>query len=1016
MHKHTKRLLKTGGLIFVSVASFVAAVALLAKSVSVDALPSLPFGLFTLSAVSLLLSGDGLVELLAKKAKDADDAKQALSAAASIPWHAMDVAECRDRLRTLAQEPNALPKPAGPSIWRSLLKEAQEAQQALLLLVAVLYAFVGEAEEAALALGVIALMILCETVTEFRAKRALQSLGSSAPQFAWVLEGNMPKRVLREDVRAGDLLLLRAGFEVPADTRLVTTVGLEVQESRFTGESAPVHKLASVSPGLAVDAPLAERVTMAFSGTVVTKGHGTALVVATGLSTQLGQLLLAVKKAKDKQKEKKTALQSLLKWLAGRLTVVALLGSILGGLLGLIPHSGTPKPSWQTVVLTILSLAFATIPEELPILIAAVLAVGAQALSKRSVFVKRLRAVEALAFLDTVLTDKTGTITRNELTLKAAILPDGSTATINVVGGSSAVPSALLAAWFAMSSSSSGADKSAGDSSAASASSLDPFDLALSKSVTSEGRRGLQQQKELLALLLELPFESETKVAAKYFRSSASDVVAFLKGAPEAVLARCGTGVAARARGAIESAAAQGLRMVALASANFTGVSDAAPSSSTLPALASISTATLIGVLCFEDPLGAEVPACIQECHDAGIRVKMVSGDHPAAATTIARQAGLISAVVTGAADAEDAQGTAVINCSIHADLPSSAAASLHETVVFARATPLNKLQLVQFYQSEAGGERCVAVTGDGVNDAAALAAADVGIAVQNATDVAREAASMVVVNSGDFSSLILAIREGRRLYANLVSALAFYLGVKLGLLVIMVVGALWAPSDSSSGSGPDATTFLLSPVQIIVLELFMDIGASLSFVTEPAEAGVMRQQPRSRKDRFFDLVMVLRILAGGLAMSSAVLIGFWYTGSSSVPFICFLFSHVLLAFNQRSAVEPVLLAKGPVKLLFSNLLFLLWLLAAALLALVVAFVPGLCNALGLKVTLTAHDWVSALVISLICTWWIEAAKLLVRLMTTTALCARKTKASSVAATAATEESAKAPLLLSAAD
>jgi Ca2+-transporting ATPase len=290
------------------------------------------------------------------------------------------------------------------------------------------------------------------------------------------------------------------------------------------------------------------------------------------------------------------------------------------------------------------------------------------------------------------------------------------------------------------------------------------------------------------------------------------------------------------------------------------------------------------------------------------------------------------------------------------------AAAVLPSSNVVARATPGDKLRLTQACRS-AG--YVVAVTGDGVNDGPALAAADVGFAVPGATDVAQAAASIVIV-SGGFPAFLLAIKEGRRLHANLTHALAFYLGCKLGLVLLFVVGTLWAG-------------FPLAPVQVVLLELFMDLGASTSFVTEAAEAEVMHQPPRRPNARFLDSLMLARIVAGAASMAGMVLGGFalglhWNDGSlpagQTLAFLCWLLGHVLLAVNQRTAVEPLLVSKP----LLGNPFFGAWLAAVGLVALLVAFVPGFRAALGLT-SVSEREWGAVLALCTAGSCWIEAAK-----------------------------------------
>ena len=798
---------------------------------------SLPFGLYVFAGVALLLSGDGIFKFYGRRARRSSPATATASCVVQ-PWSDMSLEQCCEALvlpphhcdrgwsapeaaAALARHgPNVLPMEVGPSLWRALLKELHEPQQKLLLIVAVLYALVGQVDEAALAIGVIVLMAIAEVVTEVRAKRALAAMQTSAPQFTHVLRDGHGVNVRVDDVVPGDVLVLQTGFNVPADGRLLTTRYLAVDEAQLTGESALVVKDASAHD--AADACSAPN--MVFAGSVVQRGGGRALVVATGASTQLGVALAAAKSARTK--EKRTPLQRLLQSMAARLTVVALVGSALGGLLGF-----TRSMPWQDVVLIVLSLAFATIPEELPILVAAVLAVGAQTLGATGVYVKRLRAMEALAYVDVVLTDKTGTLTRNVLTCSGVVNTAVDAAASTGAGAGAGdgdgdgdggprafVPiqafvthqpsaaSAIVAAWLAT------ADRDYADA----------FDTAVAASFPEQHAAACAAYSTA-PVLYDQPFESATKVATRVVVIDGCATV-FVKGAPEAVLARCQPSAVASTQhsplsesatplsslptadallAAVTDAAALGYRMVALARAVVPPSLSNAPWPSVVDRL---HTAQLVGILCFSDPVRAEVPAAVATCQAAGVRVVMVTGDHGTAATCIARQVGLLvnprrsdvivcGTVGPGAARRSVANGDVTVTGVDDAGTNATVAldawcdnVDVMATAAVARATPLHKLKLVQRYQA-AG--HVVAVTGDGVNDAAALSAADVGIAVQGATDVARQACSMVVVG-GDFTSLVHALVEGRRLFDNLVHALAFYLGAKLGLLVIFVAGTLW--------------------------------------------------------------------------------------------------------------------------------------------------------------------------------------------------------------------------------
>jgi Ca2+-transporting ATPase len=1021
----------------VALAAFALAVWLVAARVRVPFV-NLPFGLFTLCVVSALSSGDALLGAWRRRAQPAG-AMHAQAAARA--WHALELADalaalsCDDVTAGLSTAEaarrytthggNALaPPPPRLNLFVKLLDEVRtlrtrvhapegtraptygaceqvhEPQQQLLLVVAVLFALVGEAEEAALALSVIFVMALCEVWTEARAKAAVRTLGASAPASAAVLRGGDSMLLERQLLVPGDVLLLRAGHEVPADARLLEARGLSCDESRLTGESIPVVKHAAAALDAAT--PLAERANIVHAGTLVTRGAGRAVVCATGSATELGSVLHAARRAAGGP-QPPTPLQRLLRSLAGTLSIVALVASIAGGLLGL-----ARSMAWQDVILCALSLAFATIPEELPILTAAVLALGSRALSARGIFVKRLRALESLACVDTVLIDKTGTLTTGTLRLARVLLPAGSA--VEVAPQQSAPAgelAALLHAWR----------RTADDAC------FDPFDAAVTAAFldapetpsaggTQPASCAALPAAELM-LFCEAPFDPTTKLSARAFAHVPSGSrVTFVKGAPDALLPLCtllgvcvpdgaalalqplAADAAVRLAADIEAAAAQGLRTLAFARA-VAPAGEADATSGDAVADLDLSRCgdwqlALLGVLCFDDPPRAEAAAAVAACHAAGIHVSVVSGDHVATVQAVARSVGILPAQRSAADDGQvvhcgdaeagskqldEAPAAASDEPDALPELPAWAVAAAAARVrVLARATPAHKLHLVRAHTA-AG--RTVLVTGDGANDAPALAVAAVGLAAAAAGDIAREAADVLVV-SGDLSSVAIAVQEGRRLHDNLGNALAFYLGAKAGLVILFVVGTLWRG-------------FPLAPVQIVVLELYMDVGASLSFCSEPAEPGIMQRPPHRADARFFDRRMLARIAAGGASMVACVLGGYaWGLYGAQLPlgasegvrlqhatsmaFVCWLMGHILLAFNQSSSRAPAL-----TKHVARNRAFVAWAAASAVLCVLVGTLQGLDAALALRL-LAPRDWGVAVAVCVGGTCWVEAGKWALRL------------------------------------
>ncbi len=647
------------------------------------------------------------------------------------------------------------------------------------------------------------------------------------------------------------------------------------------------------------------------------------MVTATGMTTELGRIAAMAQEVE----EPKTPLQAAMSELTKYLAAVAIAFSVLIPTLGwLVAHQDL-----KAMVLTGLSLAFVTIPEELPILITMVLALGAFRLSRQHAIAKRLRAVETLGSVTVIATDKTGTLTENRMEV-SRFYPDQAKPVLLEAG--------LLcndASW----------DDRAGLG--------DPLDVAL---LTSAAASGLDVAlvRRAHPVREECSFDNARKrMAVVVAEAGASRVT--VKGAPETVLAVCTERWTASGpkplmdtdRLLILTAAAalagSGQRVLAFAEKR----SVASP----LPHAQIEANLTFLGMVGLSDPPRPEARPSIEACRAASVRPIMITGDHPLTAQAIATQIGLDSSrVVTGS------------------ELDALSDVQLQETVrstsVYARTTPEHKLRIVQALHAD--GQR-VAVTGDGINDAPALAAADIGVAMgETGTDVAREAADLILADD-NFATIVQAVREGRILFANLRKAVRYYLACKVAVVAIMLLPVLL-------GIPPP-----FAPIQLIVLELFMDLAASATFVMEPSESDLMRQAPRDPRARFMDRRMIASVFvsAGGLflAVSTAYLVTYYSGVSAGVAqttaFVTWLLGHVFLALNLRSESEP-LFRMGPL----TNRLMVIWGLAAVLFAVFASLTPGVQSVLR-TAPLDAAQWTLAIGLAILGTFWIEVRKWLAR-------------------------------------
>ncbi len=839
---------------------------------------------------------------------------------------------------------NRLVQPRRVGFGRVLAEETTEPMILLLLAVAVLYSVWGNLRDAAAITVVIATVVLVEVFTEYRAKAAIAALGRLSAPEAPVLRGGRVGEVPAEALVPGDVVVLRPGQRVAADLRLVESAGLRADESALTGEPVPAVKDAGLV--LAAGTPLAERANLAFAGTTVTAGTGRGVVVATGMATELGRITGLVTAAKPPRTPLQQAMRELARWLAWLAVGFSVLIPAVGALAG--------QP-WRQMVLTGLTLAFATIPEELPIIITMVLGVGAWRLARRHALVKRLPAAETLGGVSVIATDKTGTLTENRMTLARLWPATARPPAAGPAAGESAQHVLALAAVChdATVISHGGTVQVTGD----------PTDVALLEAAHQHGLLPGEPGGLPATTVWTYGFDSRRKIMSVVIRQHGRSgdgepgLLLVAKGAPEGVLSRCAhlrdggqprpltLAARDRVRAQVEQMAAQGIRVIAVASRTLppgagTGLSrDEAERDLVLAGLAGLA-----------DPPRPDAAAAVGAVRSAGVRVVMVTGDHPATARAVAAQVGLDGGgpVLTG--PALDAMDDAML---------ANAAATVP---VFARVTPGHKLRLVRALHADG---QVVAVTGDGINDAPALAEADVGVAMgAGGTDVARAAAALVLADD-NFATIAAAVREGRVLHDNLRKGVAYYLACKVALIATTAAAAVLG------------LPLPFAPIQIVVLEAFMDVAGSITVTAEPPEADVMARPPRDPRRRFTDRPLVTGIVAGGASLFAAVTgiyLGATAAGTPAghartLAFTAWMTGYLALAWVMRSWRTP-LARLG----LWSNRFLPAWTAVTAAALAVIMTVPAVRAALHLT-TLTAADWVLVTAVPAAAVAWLEAAK-----------------------------------------
>jgi Ca2+-transporting ATPase len=849
------------------------------------------------------------------------------------PWHELPLDEVQTALASrdaggLSNQealrrielggPNRLKEDRHESLVEEIWETVREPMQLLLLGTGVLYAVFGNLEETLTVFAVILFVIATEVVNETRAKRAMAALSTLAEPTAIVRREGRTEEIPAEAIVPGDVLLLQAGRRVPADGRLLEAASLSIDESTLTGEALPVEK--HPEERLPAETPLAERHNLVFAGTLIVRGQGTALVVATGMQSAIGHIAGLAREVTAPRTPLQVAMAHLSRVLVWVALGVSLLVPTLAWFLAKLPP--------QQAVLTGLSLAFATIPEELPVIISLVLALGAYRLSQKRVIVKRLAAVEALGTVTVIATDKTGTLTQNQMRVER-IEPEQQRVRLLEAGVlCNAASDEGEAALF------------------------DPLEVALLQAARDD-KIDVQALVYVAPIRERFPFDTERKLMSVICRSD-GQYFSIVKGAPEPVLVRCVTFMREGELSLFTEAERQawlsrvadlagaGLRVLAIAERKL-------PEGAHLQAETE-QDLTFLGLVGFVDPPRPEAREAMLACQEAGIRPILITGDHPQTASAIAQQVGMTQTeeVVTGPQlDSLSEQDFRAVSRRIS---------------IFARTTPEHKLRLVQALQRD--GEH-VTVTGDGTNDAPALHAADIGVAMgKKGTDVAREAAD-VVLTDDNFATVVRAIEVGRALFANLRKAIRYYLAVKVALVSVLLLPVLLL------------VPVPFSPVQIILTELFMDVAASAAFISERPEGDLMHLPPRDPHAPFLDRALVGSLFGGaaGLAASvSFVYLLTWYSGvgattAHTAAFVTWLVGHVLLAFNFRTEREPVLRLG-----LFSNRVMLVWAGATLCFVLVVTLVPVVQTAVN-TAALSPATWVLILMASAVGTCWIELVK-----------------------------------------
>jgi Ca2+-transporting ATPase len=789
--------------------------------------------------------------------------------------------EAQERL--LRDGPNEIPSAKKRSIFAVAWEVVREPMFLLLVACGTLYLILGDMEEAFMLLGFVFVVMGITLYQERKTDRALDALRDLSSPRALVIRDGEQRRIPGRELVAGDVVLLAEGDRIPADSLLHACSNLSVDESLLTGESVPVPKSAA-SADIAMETPGGENVPFVFSGTMVVRGRGTAVVKATGIRTEIGKIGTALQslESEDTPLKRKTAK------LVRRF---ALVGVILCSVV--VVTYGLTRGNWLDGMLAGLTLGMATLPEEFPVVLTIFLALGAWRISQRNVLTRRIPAVETLGSATVICTDKTGTLTMNQMTVSDLY----TAGEYHVVEGAGKEMPPLfrdLVHYTVL------------------ASQENPFD-PMEKAMRSLGERmlaGTEFQHNDWSLIKEYPLTRELLSMAMVWRVPAGgDCIVAVKGAPEAVAGLCHAGQQQvdEITAAVNALAAKGKRVIAVARARC--------QKKELPETQPGFGFEFLGLLGLEDPVRTGVKQAVQECYEAGIRTIMITGDYPGTAKNIAAQIGLknpddfISGKeLEGMTDQELQQRIGTTN-------------------VFARMVPDQKLRLVNALKAK--GE-VVAMTGDGVNDAPALKAAHIGIGMgMRGTDVAREASALVLLDD-DFGSIVAAIRMGRRIYDNLKKAMMYIFSVHIPIAGMSILPILlgWP--------------LALLPIHIVFLELIIDPACSVVFEAETEEKNIMRRKPRREDEPLFGLSGVIIGLIQGLAVLCIVALLYSYMlkhageeAARATAFAAMVFGNLGLILTNRSWTRSIVATlRVPNKALW-------WVMGGAILFLLLAtFIP----------------------------------------------------------------------------
>jgi len=788
--------------------------------------------------------------------------------------------------------------------------------------------------EPALIVFIVVVNAIMGMVQESRAEKALDALQNMSAPHARVLRDGTERVIPAEDLVPGDIIMLEAGDFVPADARLLHSVSLKSEESALTGESVPSEKDAQAE--VAEKAPLGDRNNMVFSGCSITYGTAVAMVTATGMDTEMGKIANLL----DDEEDSQTPLQKKLAQLGKYLGIVALIACAIVFVVGLMNDIPVME-----IFMTAVSLAVSAIPEGLPVVVTIVLSIGVQRMVKKNALIRRLPAVETLGSASIICSDKTGTLTQNRMTLVRAYVDGAGAEDVSDRNGD-AVRKLLTYATLCCDGSvlfENGEEKHIGD----------PTETSI---VLAAHKNGLSKDalNDSFPRLAGIPFDSDRKLMTTVNRIGEKNVV-IVKGAFDVMATRCVAGDLEEGKRQTEQMSEQALRVLAVAWKEI----DSVPENPTSEELE--QGLTFLGVVGMIDPPRPEAKDAVAVCRKAGIKPVMITGDHVVTASAIARQLGILTE-----------SDRAITGADLDAMTDREFDAVIEEIAVYARVSPENKIRIVKAWQRKG---QVVSMTGDGVNDAPALKAADIGCAMGiTGTDVAKGAADMTLTDD-NFATIVDSVREGRGIYANLRKVIGFLLGTNISEVIAVFFSMMvW-----------HETPFL--SMHLLWINLVGDSLPAVALGMEPIEKDVMEQKPKPKNEGIFAHGLGVRIVLQGLMFAVLSLVGFWLAwkvmplpagvdplnAGRTMAFMILALSQAVHTYNMRSDHSVFRIG------FFGNKYVNLATLAALVLMSVVLFTP-IGKLFGLEF-LTAELYLIALGLILVPLVVMELYKLIVFLI-----------------------------------